>query len=395
MSNILNFFNINTWLSNYDSIIMDHEIDNSKVFKYINLLKIIKKYKKICSIIPIGRSIENRKIFKIKWGTGSYKIFIWSQMHGNETTGTKAMFDMLHFFLKQKNTDLVKFLEQKVNIVFIPMLNPDGAETFKRRNSINIDLNRDALRLQSPEIKVLFNEIKINQPNILFNLHDQKSIYNIGDKMFNPSIISFLSPSIGKEQSIHINLERKKAMGFISLIAKTISKFLPKIGSIGRYSDQIYPTSVGDNLQKLGKSCILFEAGNYPGDFKKTIIRKYNALSILIGLYILSTTKNMEQEYYDYFSISENTIKLMDKIYRQIVVKKNSQKFILDIGINYIDKYNGVTNDLDVIQKVIDIGDLSNFFAYQDILCKGQSIYNKQGQNFFPNKGEIEFFNIY
>ncbi|WP_185882408.1 M14 family zinc carboxypeptidase [Blattabacterium cuenoti] len=395
MSNIFSFLNIDAWLSNYYSIIMDHEINDSKVFRYFNLLKIIKKYKKICSISPIGRSIENRKIFKIKWGLGYYKVFIWSQMHGNETTGTKAMFDILHFFLKQNNTDLVKFLEQKLNIVFIPMLNPDGSEIFQRRNAINIDLNRDALQLQSPEIQVLFNEIKIHQPNILFNLHDQKSIYNIGDKIFNPSIISFLSPSIGKEHSIKIHLERKKAMGLISIIAKTMYNFLPQIGSIGRYSDQIYPTAVGDNFQNSGTSCILFEAGNYPGDLKKKIIRKYNALSILIGLYILATTKNLEQEAYFYSDIPENKIKLMDKIYRQILIEKNRQQFIFDIGINYIDKYNCVTYDIDLIPTIIDIGDLSHFFAYQDILCKGKRIVYKKGQKHLPKLGEIELFNIY
>ena len=37
----------------------------------------------------------------------------------------------------------------------VPMLNPDGAERFQRRNAQSIDINRDALRLQTPEGRAL------------------------------------------------------------------------------------------------------------------------------------------------------------------------------------------------------------------------------------------------
>ena len=38
-----------------------------------------------------------------------------------------------------------------LTLYVVPMLNPDGAERFQRRNAQGIDINRDALSLQTPE----------------------------------------------------------------------------------------------------------------------------------------------------------------------------------------------------------------------------------------------------
>ncbi|WP_185854797.1 M14 family zinc carboxypeptidase [Blattabacterium cuenoti] len=370
----------------------EKSFNSSKIFKYSELLKMIKTYENICSIVPVGTSIENRKIFKIQWGSGTCKVFIWSQMHGNETTGTKAMFDILHFFLKEKNHDLVKFIRKNLTILFIPMLNPDGSEKYQRRNAVNIDLNRDAIRLQSPEIQILFHEIQYSNPNILFNLHDQRSIYNVGNKNFNPAILSFLCPSVKEEKNTKISPERKKAMGLIAFIEKKIRSILPNIGSIGRFSDEFYPTATGDNLQKKGYPCILFEAGNYPKDPKKDLIRKYNALSILIGFYFLSFQKiDFEKEYSYYFTIPENKKKLLDKIYRGVEIQRGKSQFLVDIGIRNIEKFNFFKNDIDLISKIVDIGDLSNFFAYED--SRGKKFHLK-GINDPIITGDIELFDI-
>ncbi len=386
---------IHSLFKNYN-LFQEKSFNSSKIFKYSELLKMIKTYESICSIVPVGFSIEERKIFKIQWGSGTCKVFIWSQMHGNETTGTKAMFDILHFFLKEKNHDLVRFIKKNLTILFIPMLNPDGSETYQRRNAVNIDLNRDAIRLQSPEIQILFHEIQYNKPNILFNLHDQRSIYNVGNENFNPAILSFLCPSVKKKKDTKISPispERKKAMGLIAHIEKKMRSILPYTGSIGRFSDEFYPTATGDNLQKNGYPCILFEAGNYPKDPQKNIIRKYNALSILIGLYVLSIQEiDLEKKYSSYFTIPENKKKLLDKIYRGVEIQRGKYQFLVDIGIRNIEKFNVFKNDIDLISKIVDIGDLSNFFSYEYSICHGKKFHIK-GRN-YPVIGDIESFDI-
>ncbi|AGW85818.1 Peptidase [Blattabacterium sp. (Nauphoeta cinerea)] len=389
----MSFFDIISMFHNYESF-KDSSIHCSKIFRYSDLLQIMNKYKDICSIIPIGLSIEKRKIFKIKWGIGKIKIFIWSQMHGNETTGTKSMFDIFHFFLKEKNCELVQFFKKNLTILFIPMLNPDGSEIFRRRNAINIDLNRDAIRLQSPEIQILFKEIGKSKPNILFNLHDQRSIYNVDHKNFNPAILSFLSPSISLKNNTY-SISKKKSMGVISFIVKELHKILPHIGSIGRFSDKLYPTATGDRLQKLGYPCILVESGNYPKDFQKKIIRKYSVLSILAGIYFISYNKgeNLEEYYKSYLSIPENKNVLLDKIYRKVEIKKNKNEFLVDIGLMNFEKFDLMKKNLYTLTKVVDIGDLSNFFAYEESIVTGKKFYGEKGES-FPEIGTIESFKI-
>ncbi|WP_185871631.1 M14 family zinc carboxypeptidase [Blattabacterium cuenoti] len=384
-------FDILSLYQSYESF-KDRRISSSKIFIHSDLLKIMNKYKDICSIIPIGFSIEKREIFKIKWGMGKIKIFIWSQMHGNETTGTKSMFDIFHFFLLKKNCDLVKFLKKKLTIFFIPMLNPDGSEIFQRRNAVNIDLNRDAIRLQSPETKILFQEIEKNKPDILFNLHDQRSIYNVGYKSFNPAILSFLSPSISIKKDV-FTISRKKSMGVINFIVEKIHKILPDIGSIGRFSDELYPTATGDNLQKLGYPCVLIESGNYPKDFHKEIIRKYSVLSIITGIYFVSAIENIETDYKSYFSIPKNKNILLDKIYRKVQVYKNETKLLVDIGLMNFEKFDILKKNISIFTKIVDIGDLSDYFAYEELIVKGKKFYGEKGER-FPKIGSMEYFKI-
>ena len=38
-----------------------------------------------------------RPIYGLKLGEGSHKVLAWSQMHGNETTTTKACLDLVEY----------------------------------------------------------------------------------------------------------------------------------------------------------------------------------------------------------------------------------------------------------------------------------------------------------
>src|SRR5436190_20113149 len=96
----------------------------------------------------VGESLENRSINMLTVGTGPFRVMLWSQMHGDEPTATAALFDVFEYLQRHRADPSVQRLLSALTLYIVPMLNPDGAERFQRRNAQNLDLNRDALSLQ-------------------------------------------------------------------------------------------------------------------------------------------------------------------------------------------------------------------------------------------------------
>lgn len=87
-------------------------------------------------------------IYSFSVGRGSEKVLLWTQMHGNEPTATGAVFDIFNFLNNPGPfTGFADSLLDKFQLMFIPMLNPDGALLYRRTNAMDIDLNRDARAL--------------------------------------------------------------------------------------------------------------------------------------------------------------------------------------------------------------------------------------------------------
>ncbi len=102
------------------------------------------------SLDVVGSSVEKRPIHSVRIGKGPVRVLMWSQMHGNESTTTKALLDLM----RGMDTGQVPLLDS-LELLMIPMLNPDGAAAYTRMNANQVDLNRDALDLSQPESVVL------------------------------------------------------------------------------------------------------------------------------------------------------------------------------------------------------------------------------------------------
>ena len=328
-------------------------------FKHNDILALIKKRdSEVFEISEIGKSFEGREIFMLKAGSGKTKIMLWSQMHGDEPTATAALFDIFNFLEKAQNfSDEISTILKNCSLYFIPMLNPDGAEQFQRRNAQDIDINRDALRLESPEAKILMRIRDEINPDFGFNLHDQDNWYSAGDTKY-PATLSFLTPAFNSEKSM--NESRIKSMQLIANMNNILQKLIPE--QIGRYYDDFMPTAFGDNIQKKGTSTILIESGGFVDDEEKQIVRKLNFTAILIGLHSISTDFYKKSNVSDYQKIPFNKKnKLFDYILRNAVIPKNDLSYKADIGIR-----SRSLTDKDIF-KIDDIGDLSQNFAYKEI----------------------------
>ena len=167
----------------------------------------------------VGHSVLGKPIYSFEKGKGKIRILIWSQMHGNESTSTKSLIDFCQFLLQNENSNQIL---KKLTFLIIFQLNPDGSNLFTRNNANDIDLNRDAQNLSQPESKLLYDCFKKFKPKYCFNMHGQRSIYNLNNSQ-NPAVISFLSPPPNKENDL--TESRKDAM-------KLIVKAFEKIESI-------------------------------------------------------------------------------------------------------------------------------------------------------------------
>ena len=309
----------------------------------------------------IGYSENNIPIYKISIGSGAIKILSWSQMHGNESTGTKALFDLFNFFedLDSPLKSISEIILKNCTLQFIVLLNPDGAINFTRENYNNIDLNRDAVAKKAIESKLLRSVLDEFNPKFCFNLHDQRSIFNVeGTK--NPATISFLAPSEDLERSLTTG--RKETMSVIVAMNAFLQKLIPN--HIGRYTDEFYPTATGDNFQKLGHNTILIEAGHFKNDYSREITRKYNFYAILQGLYYISITEDFIN-HEPYFSIPNNDTLFLDIIYTGLKVKDNGVETIEDIGIQH--KFKVEDSRLVKYKCIEKRGDLSKHFTYNRI----------------------------
>ncbi|MEA3452470.1 MAG: M14 family zinc carboxypeptidase [Bacteroidota bacterium] len=225
-------------------------------FSYDTFEKIIGKFKSydLIDVKKIGKSFEKRNLYLLKIGKGEQNVFAWSQMHGNEPVSTMSLFDFMSFLMSDED-DLTAEQELFLNectFYFFPLVNPDGAEKFSRRNLQGIDLNRDALKMTAPESKVLNNIIDEIQPDFAFNLHDQERYYGTNDCTI-PTIMSFLSPSFDFSKTI--DSYRESAMQVISDIYSNLKNNLTQ--GIAKYNDAYMPNAFGDNVQKKKISTIL------------------------------------------------------------------------------------------------------------------------------------------
>jgi hypothetical protein len=320
------------------------------------------------NVQKVGESIEGRDIFLISVGEGDIDVFLWSQMHGDESTATMALFDIFNFISSEEFKAEKEELFGNLKLHFLPMLNPDGAQVFQRRNALGIDVNRDALRLQSPEGKILKRIRDSLDADFGFNLHDQSRYYN-AEATDKPATISFLAPAFNYEKDV--NEVRGNAMKLIVSMNRDLQHFIP--GQVAKYNDDFEPRAFGDNIQKWGTSAILIESGGYLNDPDKQEIRKLNFVAILSALQSISNGDYKNESIEDYHKIPENDSKLFDLKLKGLQYELMGQNYILDLGINHQEISNGKQGYY-YRSQIADQGDLSTNYGYSTHDLSGYKI---------------------
>ncbi|WP_076445459.1 M14 family zinc carboxypeptidase [Chryseobacterium sp. RU37D] len=314
-------------------------------------------------IQEIGKSYLNKPIYKVTVGTGNINVLAWSQMHGNESNATHAMLDLL--LTLDDAPGLKEELFSKITLDFIFMLNPDGSERWTRLNAADIDLNRDFHNESSKEIKFLKNAATSKKYDYALNLHEQRTIFTTDG--FHPATLSFLAPSENVERTITEN--RKKCMAVITNVYRHLKGMIPN--QIGRYSDEFYPTSTGDNFIKAGMPTILFEGGHFIDDYSRKGTRKYYTIALYYALKSISELNSKTEGWEEYLEIPENRETHYDIIYRN--VKLNTEhECILDVAVQYREIIEDGKDEISFIPFVMEVGGVKQRKGWLEIDCTGK-----------------------
>lgn len=309
----------------------------------------------------LGYSFEGREIVKLKWGIGSVKILMWSQMHGNEPTATLALLDLFNLFNIEFQNPIIQKLYSSVSLSIIPMLNPDGAQRFQRRNALGIDLNRDALALQSPESNILKTAADRIKPTWGFNLHDQNPRYTVGNSG-KVSAVSLLAPAFDADRNDNpVRLRAKKLCG---IIADDVESRIGK--HVGKYSDEFGPRCFGDNMQKWGISTVLIESGGWASDLNKDKIRELNFFAFLTSFLSIIDNSVDEASVSRYEEIPFNGALLTDVKFQNVRLlwSEDVRPIHVDLAINYVPMMDLLSGKEKLIGVVSELGDMRSLKAH-------------------------------
>ncbi len=344
-------------------------LDHKEVVKRLDALR--RDAPDLYRLGPVGTSIEGRSINLVTAGHGTFRVLLWSQMHGDEPTATAALFDIFEYLRRHREEPLVQRILDNLTLYVIPMLNPDGAERFQRRNAQGIDINRDALLLQTPEGRVLKAVRDEYEPGIGFNLHNQSWRTSVGRNPAKPASISLLSVAFDEPRTESEG--RRLTKKTCAIIRDALEPLAP--GQIGRYDDEFEVRAFGDNITLWGTPVVLIETGAYPAREPDPAIVRMNFVAILTALDALATGRVQEADTQRYESLPENGSRIFHTLIRgaSIVTGTGVAPFTGDIGVAANLRVITVNGDrrLTMGLTVDDLGDLRVFNALEEIDASG------------------------
>lgn len=181
----------NEWQTPAEKMQLNDTPNYANTMVYLD--KLVKSDKRL-HMLSIGKSAQQRDINlvivsqesatspKALKANGKPTLFIQAGIHSGEIDGKDAGLMLLRDITKGNKAALL----DKVNIIFLPILNVDGHERsspFNRVNqrgpkhmgwrttSQNLNLNRDYAKADTPEMQALISAINTWQPSLYLDIH--------------------------------------------------------------------------------------------------------------------------------------------------------------------------------------------------------------------------------
>jgi hypothetical protein len=277
-----------------------------------------------------GRSYQGREIWSVSFGRGPFVVMMWSQMHGDEPTATSALFDLYEYIRRHEREPSVAHLLDTLTVHTVPMLNPDGAELFQRRSVENIDINRDALDLITPEARLLRSLRDRWKAKVGYNLHNQNWRTSVGDPA-KGAAISLLSVAYDEARSM--NEGRLLTKKLAAVVRDALEPYA--LGRIGKYDDTFTPSAFGDRLTLAGTPVMLIETGPWPDLNPDPMLVRLNYIALVRSLHALADGSVHDADPGRYDSLPENRSGGFHSVITRVQVRRaaGAEPETLDVGL--------------------------------------------------------------
>jgi len=131
----------------------------------------------------IGKSVEGREIPAVMLSddnvfgfarTVKPVVLIFAAQHGDEPSGKEAALILVRELTKGSLQNVLKDL----NVIIVPLVNPDGAAKDNRRNANDMDLNRNHVILSEPESLAIHTLFLKWMPEVVLDVHESGCMSN-------------------------------------------------------------------------------------------------------------------------------------------------------------------------------------------------------------------------
>ncbi|HEX7357954.1 MAG TPA: M14 family zinc carboxypeptidase [Ignavibacteriaceae bacterium] len=199
-----------------------------KLTTHSELSQFIKEFDESSKLITseiLTKSVEGRELFAVYFSNSEFgkdeskiKVLIFAQQHGNEQSGKEGALLLVSELLKPEN----QYLFDKIDLVLIPQMNPDGSEKNQRRNGNSMDLNRNHLILTEPETIALHNLFDKYLFEVTMDVHEY---WPFGEESKKYGYVRKFDETIGAMTNINISekLRELSYQEYLPFIFKYIS----------------------------------------------------------------------------------------------------------------------------------------------------------------------------
>lgn len=185
-------------------------VETSRYTDVVATLEAIAATTNAIVIDTFGYSLEGRALPVATWGAGPTRALVFANIHAGEVAGKEAALTLL----RDLAAGLHDGWRDRLTLAVAPIYNADGNERIaltnrplqhgpvggmgQRPNAMGLDLNRDFVKLESPEARSLVGLIDRFDPHVVVDLHTTNGTIHAYHLTYAPPLHPNTDPAIDR-----------------------------------------------------------------------------------------------------------------------------------------------------------------------------------------------------